>query len=459
MDRPTRRRILILFLLALALRLGLAAAAGPFTEPDSLTYDNLARNLVTGQGYTDTRAFKILDGSMAVPPVYPGFLAAVYAVFGFHYRPVIVIQQVLGAFLVVMAYLLAAKLFGARIGYWTGLILALHPWLIVYGNTLMTEALFTFLFAASMFFLVKGLSGGQNLHFALAGLVMGLAILCRASFQLYFLLIPMVLLLTLRNFGRVVRHSLAYLVPVLLLLSAWGLRNHRAHGFFGLTSVGGVNFLAGLNPPPSSYDLQDPFEKALREACGNPTPQTIASVIPPAEQARMISMSGTVYCTNQAAKALLDQGHSLPEVDKQFMRIALKQVRKAPLRYLKRAVTQGIALWTGYQTEWAGGPFDKTLSENVRNRDYIAAAAKVIFRLVLGGVVFILTVIGVWAIFRKGFRMGWVPVSTFAYLTAICAALNLGYIRYRMPIEPFIVMTCLYGLSFIGKRFSSLRGD
>jgi len=455
MDRQARQRLLVLFVLALALRLGLVAAAGAFTEPDSLTYDNLARNLVKGQGYTDTRPFKILDGSMTVPPVYPAFLAAVYAVFGLHYGPVIVIQQVLGALLVVLAYLMAARLFGPRIGYWTGLILALHPWLIIYGNTLMTEALFTFLFAASMFCLVKGLSGGSVLCFALAGSVMGLAILCRASFQFYFLLIPVVLLLTLKNFRRVVRHSLAFLIPVLLLLSAWSLRNRLTHGFFGLTSVGGINFLAGLNPPPSSYDALDPFEKVLREACANPTPQTIASVIPPTEQARMIYRSGTVYCTNQAAKTLLDQGYSVPEVDGRFMRIALKQIRKAPFRYLKRGAGQGIALWSGYQTEWLGGSFDKTLSENVRDRDSIAAAAKVVFRLLLGGVVFILTVIGVWAMLKNRFKMGWVPVSTFAYLTAVCAAFNLGYVRYRMPLEPYIVMTCLYGLSFIGKRLSS----
>jgi len=40
-----------------------------------------------------------------------------------------------------------------------------------------------------------------------------------------------------------------------------------------------------------------------------------------------------------------------------------------------------------------------------------------------------------------------------------CAALNLGCVRYRMPLEPYIVRVCLYGLSFFGKRFSSLRGD
>jgi len=332
MDRLSRRKVLLLVVLALALRLGLIVAAGPFTEPDSLTYDNLARNLAGGQGYSDTRPFKILDGSMSVPPVYPGFLAAVYAVFGFRYGPVIVIQQVLGALLAALACLIATRLFGGRIGFWTGLIVALHPWLIVYGSTLMTEALFTFLFAASMYFLVKGLFSGRVLDFALAGLVMGLAILCRASFQYYVLLIPVVLLVALKDFKRAAWHSLAYLVPVLFLLGGWCLRNQRTHGFFGLTSVGGINFIAGLNPPPSSYDLRDPFEKALLEACNSPATRTIASVIPPSGQGRMVFKSGTVYCTNEAAKTLLDQGYSLAEVDREFTRIALKQVRKAPVR-------------------------------------------------------------------------------------------------------------------------------
>jgi hypothetical protein len=321
-----------------------------------------------------------------------------------------------------------------------------------------TEALFTFLFAASMYFLVKGLFSGRVLDFALAGLVMGLAILCRASFQYYVLLIPVVLLVALKDFKRAAWHSLAYLVPVLFLLGGWCLRNQRTHGFFGLTSVGGINFIAGLNPPPSSYDLRDPFEKALLEACNSPATRTIASVIPPSGQGRMVFKSGTVYCTNEAAKTLLDQGYSLAEVDREFTRIALKQVRKAPVRYLKRAGAQGIALWSGYQTDWLGGSFEKTLQENVRDRDHVAAAVKVIFRLVLGASVFIMTAVGIGAMIKNGFRMGWVPVSTFTYLTAVCAALNLGYIRYRIPLEPYIVMTCLYGLSFLCNRFPVLRG-
>jgi 4-amino-4-deoxy-L-arabinose transferase-like glycosyltransferase len=459
MDRETRRKIILLFVLALALRLGMAFAVGPFTEPDSLTYDNLARNMVGGSGYTDTRPYKILDASMSVPPVYPSFLAAVYSVFGFHYGPVIAVQQVLGALLVVLAYFIGARLFGARVGFWSALVLAVHPWLILLGSSLMTEALFTFLFAGSMFFLVTGLSGGKTRYVVLAGFILGLAILCRASFQLYVLLVPAVFGLTLKTIRSVVKHSLAFLIPALLLVSVWGFRNHRTHGFFGLTAVGGVNFLAGLNPPASSYDDRDPVEKALREACDNPAPQSIASVLPSAGLGRMVFKSGTVICSNLAVKALLDQGLTLPEIDRKFMTVALKQIRRAPPRYLKRCISQGISVWSGYQTEWLGGVFDKKFSENVRDHEYFVAAAKIVSRPLLGAVVLILTALGVWAVFKKGPKLGWVPISTFVYLTAVCAAFNLGYVRYRMPLEPYIVMVCLYGLSFFGKRFSALRGD
>jgi len=455
MDRETRRKIVLLFVLALALRLGMALAVGPFIEPDSLTYENLARNMVGGLGYVDTRDYKILDASMSVPPVYPSFLAAIYSIFGFHFGPVIAVQQVLGALLVVLAYLIGARLFGPRVGFWSALVLAVHPWLIVFGNSLMTEALFTFLFAGSMFFLVTGLSGGKIRHIVLAGFILGLAVLCRASFQLYILLVPAVLGLTLKNLRSVVKHSLAFLLPALLLLSAWGLWNHRAHGFFGLTAVGGINFIAGLNPPASSYDDRDPVEKALRDACRDPTRPSIASVLPPTGPGRMVFRSGTVFCTNLAVKALLEQGLTLPEIDREFMAVALRQIRKAPARYFKRCVWQGIALWSGYQAEWLGGAFDKKFSENVRDREYFVAAARIVSRPLLGVVVLILTALGVWAVFKKGPKSGWVPVSIFVYITAVCAALNLGYVRYRMPLEPYIIMVCLYGVSFIRKSPSS----
>jgi 4-amino-4-deoxy-L-arabinose transferase-like glycosyltransferase len=456
---PVRRQGILLFTLALALRLAVVVAAGPFTEPDSLTYDSLARNLVQGRGYLDTRAFKILDGSMSVPPVYPGFLAAVYGIFGCDYGPVIVIQQVLGALVVVMGALLAGRLFGVRIGLWSGVVLSVHPLLIVYGSTLMTEAVFTFLLMAAMLSLAIGLSGGGSRYSAVAGLFMGLAILCRASFQLYPPIVLLLIVATAKDVRRAVRHSVCFLVPVLLLLSAWSTKNYLTKGFFGLTSVGGANLLAGLDPPPASYDARDPVEAVLRDACGSATLPSIASLVPPSEHARMIYRSGTVFCTNQAAKVLLARGYPLFSVDREFRRIALRQIGRSPGRYLRRVAWHALTLWAGYQTEWLGPSFDKTLSQSLREGDYGVAATKMLFRPIAGGVVLVLTLVGVGLIVRSGRRLGWLPVSTFAYLTVLCAALNLGFVRYRMPLEPYIVMTCLYGLSVVAERISQRRLD
>jgi 4-amino-4-deoxy-L-arabinose transferase-like glycosyltransferase len=451
------RRGIFLFALALVLRLAFALAAGPFSEPDSPTYDSLARNLAQGRGYLDTRAFKILDGSMSVPPVYPCFLAAVYRVFGYDYRPVIVIQQVLGALVVVMGGLLAARLFGARVGVWSGLVLSVHPWLIFYGSTLMTEALFTCLLMAALLSLAIGLSDGRSVPFAVAGLFLGLAILCRASFQLYPPVVLLLILAASKDVRRAVGHSVWFLLPILLLLSAWSTRNLLTHGFFGLTSVGGANLLAGLDPEAASYDARDPVEAVLREACGSTTLPSIASVVPPSEHARMIYRSGTVFCTNQAARVLLARGRPLPAVDREFRRIALRQIGRSPVRYLRRVAWHALSLWAGYQTEWLGPSFDKTLSQSLREGDDTAVAAKVLFRPIAGAVVLVLTLAGVWAIAGSGRRAGWLPVSTFAYLTALCAALNLGFVRYRMPLEPYVVMTGVYGLSVVADRFSRRR--
>lgn len=454
-----KRRAISFFLLALALRLAVVAVAGPFTEPDSPTYDSLARNLVQGRGYLDTRAFKILDGSMSVPPVYPGFLAAVYGVFGFDYRPVIVVQQILGALVVVMGALLAARLFGARVGLWSGLVLSVHPWLIVYGSTLMTEAVFTFLLMAAMLALALGLSSGRSGRSAWAGLFMGLAILCRASFQFYPLVVLLLIAAVTRDLRRTIRHAVAFLLPLAILLSAWGTKNLVTKGFFGLTSVGGANFLAGLALPAASYDPTDPVEAVLRDACESRKLPSIASVVPPSDQARMLHRSGTVFCTNQAATVLLAQGHSLPSIDREFKRIAFRKIARSPLRYLRRVVRHALTLWAGYQVEWLGPSFEKTLSQSLREGDAVVVTAKVFCRLILGIAVLVLTVIGVWAVARRGPGSGWLPVSTFAYLTVLCAALNLGFVRYRMPLEPYIVMTCAYGVAVVGGRLRRRKTD
>jgi len=87
-------------LLAILLRLAAIVLLDTLDAPpqyDGLEYDLLARNLLAGAGYT-------LDGLPTAhrTPVYPAFLALVYALFGHAYAAVRIAQAILGGITAVL---------------------------------------------------------------------------------------------------------------------------------------------------------------------------------------------------------------------------------------------------------------------------------------------------------------------------------------------------------------------
>jgi hypothetical protein len=437
------RKIIGLFVAALVLRLVLAFSLGPVMEPDSFSYDNLAKNMLNGRGYTDTRSFKILDASYVMPPVYPLFLWAIYSIFGPDHLAVILIQQLLGAVNVLLVYIIGSRIFDSRVGFWSGILTALHPWLCCFGNTLMSEPLFMFLLSLSVVFFINGLSRCSWEGFALSGLLLGLSILCWASFQGFPIVVPLLLFLILKKRNLVVRYSLCYLVPVMLVLSVWGLRNYLTKGFFGIAPLAGI-ILVGINPPPSAYNEADDFEKALKNASQKDA-QKISTIIPLEEQSSMLAKSGTIPYTNIASKILLEEGHSFIEINQRYFKIALKYILEHPLRYGVTCIYHGIAFWSGYQIEWMGDSFDKKFSENLKERDYLALIAKIFIRCVLAMALLFFVASGIYFILKTHHKMGLIPASVVVYMMVVCALLNIGYTRYRMPLEPFVFMICLFG--------------
>ena len=139
-DRRAAWAVAAITLAGVALRL-YAASCWNATHPDSAArlegdepgYDRLARSILAGRG---------VDWPGRVP-LYPLWLAAVYAVSGGSYRAVPIAQAFLGATAIPLAYELARRVFGRRAGVVTALGVALSTQLIVEVRPLMSEVLFT----------------------------------------------------------------------------------------------------------------------------------------------------------------------------------------------------------------------------------------------------------------------------------------------------------------------------
>lgn len=122
----------------------LESADNPFRHHlmlDAAFYDGWARGIVAGNAP---------GGPFLQAPLYPYFLAGLYAIFGAHPALVLWIQAGLGAATVTLAALVAGRLWGRGGAIAAGLLLALYRPAIFYTGVLLVPVLATFLLALAL---------------------------------------------------------------------------------------------------------------------------------------------------------------------------------------------------------------------------------------------------------------------------------------------------------------------
>ncbi|MGH7847221.1 MAG: ArnT family glycosyltransferase [Candidatus Binatia bacterium] len=212
---------------------------------DAATYDLVAQRLVAGEGY-------VLRGQLSAywPVGYPAFLAAVYMLAGHELLVVKLLQAVLSVGTIVLVYRIGALVFNDIVGRLAALILSFSPNQIAYVSVLMSEVLFTFLFAGAIYlWLLFRSRASAPLTYGWVGLVLALACYVRPVP----LLLPGLLfayeVCAGRNRLKRVKEYFCLLVCMGLAIAPWTLRNWKALGHPVILSTnGGINFLMGNNP-------------------------------------------------------------------------------------------------------------------------------------------------------------------------------------------------------------------
>jgi 4-amino-4-deoxy-L-arabinose transferase-like glycosyltransferase len=188
-------------------------------------------------------------------------------------------QHVLGVGTALLAYCLGRETFGRVAGLLAGLLVAVNGALIVSGQGVMTETLFTFLLLAALLLLLKAGRSGHWTWALLAGLVIGVSALTRPVAQLLVLTVPLAFVLFYRGPWRrpwpILRGSAVVGLGVLLVLGPWMLRNMAEHGT--LSAAGGLGrsllartvkydegFFDTARPEPAEDDLKGQVRQFIR---------------------------------------------------------------------------------------------------------------------------------------------------------------------------------------------------
>lgn len=298
--RRTSRILLAILLFSVILRIAVALYLGNIVDApplltDQRSYHALGARLIAGHGYS----FDIGWYPFTLPNtptahwsfLYSLFVAAVYEVAGVQPLAARLVQAVLGGILLPwMAFRLARRLFNgpadkatttgpiaarnqqadpARsevLGLLTAALAAIYPYFVLYAATLMTE---TFYISALLWSLERALAvrerltQRQQIGAGLAvtlGLSLGIAVLLRQS------ILPWVVVLFAwliwigwrMGHGRDVTKTLVTaLVPIVLLILPFTIRNYHVYGSFLLLNSNAGYAMFSAQHPMHGVDFQE----------------------------------------------------------------------------------------------------------------------------------------------------------------------------------------------------------
>lgn len=179
-ERESKSFGALLFLLALAPRLAVALAWAGEAVWDGHYYDFGARRIAAGLGYSDDR---MVDGHPVwhpwchYPVGYSAFLAAFYRAFGSSHALAGVANALVGAAMAVATWELARHALTEGRARVAGLLVALHPGLILYAALVMSEPLAALLTMLAFWLAVRDSNGLRGL--VVGALALGVAALVR----------------------------------------------------------------------------------------------------------------------------------------------------------------------------------------------------------------------------------------------------------------------------------------
>ena len=353
--------------------------------------------------------FTEIDGqpTSVRPPAYPLFLASIFFAFGHNLLIVKIAQALLNALLIVFSYLISREIFSEKIAKISGILLCFYPPLLVYTGIIGSETLFTLLLTVVIYAIIIGLKKENILILILSALLIGITDLCRSTLLFYpfFLGIGAYLLLRKKySFFKIARSLTLLILVTFIPVIPWTVRNYFAFGKLLLVNVSGGELLwAG------SYLPWDGISKTDRGA-------------------DFYKIFAVYKIKNPAI------------LEKNMQKEALKNIINHPAGFLKLTVKKFFRFW-----------FQPVGQELVSKKSKLAGYLMYFLHA------FWLLIAAYGFYISKGSRVIYMPITVLFIYFAIMHNLVAPIARYRLPIEPFIMIFATYGLYHLLQRKGSLK--
>lgn len=241
-QQKDRKVLLKLFLLAALVRLiFILTLQNRFYFPDEEEYFRMIDNFLSGRGLIPGEHIKGFR-----PPLYP-LVSSLFYYLKLNLAGIRIFQVVLSALTVPLIYLTGKKVFSIKTGLIAAVISVFYPFFIFYNGFLLTETLFIFLVVLSFWMLAN--LGGSWKYPVRAGIILGLAGLCRPTIQAFLPFIVLLMAGFRESFQIKIKNIFLMLFFFSVTMSPWIARNYVVFNkFIPGTTMGGYVFWEGNNP-------------------------------------------------------------------------------------------------------------------------------------------------------------------------------------------------------------------
>ncbi len=413
---PPKNRRMVYWLIVLfggVVRLIVGLVTGGISHPQLFEYDWIAQSVAAGRGFL----FPHLNVNYYsfVTPLYCWISAGGYWLFG-SIVPVMLIQIAAGAVLALIASLIAERLSAGWVaGTAAGILVALHPGLVIYSATKAHPLTFDALFFALALLQSIRLAERPTLRrFMVFGLIVGVGTLSRGTIVIFLPVAGLWLLATLpkRKWPNAIRKLIVAGLCSAAIIAPWTIRNSILHHqLVFLLTTDAEDFWRGNNPHATggSHLGKGTF---------------VIDTLSPQEQSEMRRQPNEIAQANW------------------FARKSREFIREHPLSFLRLFLAKLYQFWwfapqTGveYPSAW----------RNLYMLYYVLALS--------------LAVIGVWRTSRLG-----PPASHFAmlivvFVVALSFLQSLYYVegRHRWGIEAMLLALSGVGFSTLVERIRERR--
>lgn len=375
------------------------------------------------------------------PPLYTLFIAGIYSRTGVQIAAVLLTQILLSLLVALLVYWVSLQLFKREsLALLAALLFAIEPTMILLPNTMYSDFIFIlflsilyFVFVRNIILMSSGTVSRWILWSWITGVVLGLACLTHVRGVIFFPIILLVILVTMRSVSLRWRFFSMAMVATGYLMSTgyWYWRNYRIFGEWAFSTASSYNLLIGASMVAPVEKREESIEWVFRQA-----------------RLRM-EEQGDPFKMNPFTRARI------------WRRTALDLIREHPTEYLKAHLKRMITVaFVPGTSEYEAILTKASQTEQFKLKEgrlpRMGALRWILFVWVVLWTLFLYSM-GIWGVLTRGKEV--MPITWFVLIT--CAVLWLTSIsnthpRMRAPILLLLLPYSGAGLGCMRERVSTL---